>query len=355
MGLSIIRSWVHTTFGHPGHGLFLSLWLISGSWATASQTQPVREVLVGQVVSYDLPGVSTQATSIRLDPPEAGRVHVVKPAQQPEKSRLVVIFNKPGSVRLMGLPKGAAPSYFVKAWPAPPPPGGVVAGIGRVAGSWSVIETKPQVGEILRLTLTLKGDAALAIQTPPKAQVQAGQELAKLQPVGQDVRWPNVSGDAEVFFKYEFACTNSIHHRVLPLVLHSFDTTTQQVQSRIISGPAWQVEPRPMFQAEVAQVIAATKNQSWPNWWPALLALLLLPAFGLFYKKCSDPFRLIMQLSLTSRNPSPEMALQLYRRLEPAWLRLPSVGQQKRPPRWRAMVQSRMEALARQAFGPRLP
>ena len=72
MGLSIIRSWVHTTFGHPGHGLFLSLWLISGSWATASQTQPVREVLVGQVVSYDLPGVSTQATSIRLDPPEAG-------------------------------------------------------------------------------------------------------------------------------------------------------------------------------------------------------------------------------------------------------------------------------------------
>jgi hypothetical protein len=235
-----------------------------------------------------------------------------------------------------------------------PPSTGIRAGVGKISGHWIQPTPDLKVGEMIQLKLRLEGDSAMAIRSAPELAVKHGDSMILARCLGVHQTWPSDTQGPSQEWTYEVSARGPGRYQVQPLRIHTWDKTSQSLQTKLISGISWEVVASPIFNLETAQTPTSPSNSK--NFMhrvllsTGVLAVVLASVLLTLYTGLYYWLKLHVKLYQISSCTDQAKARIWYRRLEPLWAKCRYV-QKKCPPKWRALDLSRWAALERLAFG----
>jgi len=317
------------------------------------------QILVGELFKWELK-VAPDAQKIKplLNPPMSGILHSEIDGQDRQNHHIFLIPNQPGqlAIELSTSPnsKKIKKTVVVNPWPMDPPSTGIRAGVGKISGHWIQPTPDLKVGEMIQLKLRLEGDSAMAIRSAPELAVKHGDSMILARCLGVHQTWPSDAEGPSQEWTYEVSARGPGRYQVQPLRIHTWDKTSQSLQTKLISGISWEVVASPIFNLETAQTPTSPSNSK--NFMhrvllsTGVLAVVLASVLLTLYTGLYYWLKLHVKLYQISSCTDQAKARIWYRRLEPLWAKCRYV-QKKCPPKWRALDLSRWAALERLAFG----
>lgn len=317
------------------------------------------QILVGELFKWELK-VAPDAQKIKplLNPPKSGILHSEIDGQDRQNHHIFLIPNQPGqlAIELSTSPnsKKIKKTVVVNPWPMDPPSTGIRAGVGKISGHWIQPTPDLKVGEMIQLKLRLEGDAAMAIRSAPELAVKHGDSMILARYLEVHQTWPSDAEGSSQEWTYEVSATRQGRYQVQPLRIHTWDKTSQSLQTKLISGISWEVVASPIFNLETAQTTTSPSNSKSSITKVLLstgiLAVVLASVLLSLYSGVYHWLKLHVKLYQLESCKDQSTARIWYRRLEPLWAKSQS-AQKKCPPEWQALDRSRWEALERLAFG----
>lgn len=317
------------------------------------------QILVGELFKWELK-VTPDAQKIKplLNPPKSGILHSEIDGQDRQNHHIFLIPNQPGqlAIELSTSPnsKKIKKTVVVNPWPMDPPSTGIRAGVGKISGHWIQPTPDLKVGEMIQLKLRLEGDAAMAIRSAPELAVKHGDSMILARYLEVHQTWPSDAEGSSQEWTYEVSATRQGRYQVQPLRIHTWDKTSQSLQTKLISGISWEVVASPIFNLETAQTTTSPSNSKSSITKVLLatgiLAVVLASVLLSLYSGVYHWLKLHIKLYQLESCKDQSIARIWYRRLEPLWAKSQS-AQKKCPPKWQALDRSRWEALERLAFG----
>ena len=194
----------------------------------------------------------------------------------------------------------------------------------------------------------------MAIRSAPELAVKHGDSMILARYLEVHQTWPSDAGGSSQEWTYAVSVTRQGRYQIQPLRIHTWDKTSQTLQTKLISGISWEVAASPIFNLETAQTPTSPSNSK--NFMhrvllsTGVLAVVLASVLLTLYTGLYYWLKLHVKLYQISSCTDQAKARIWYRRLEPLWAKC-QYAQKKCPPKWRASGLSRWAALERLAFG----
>ena len=336
------------------------LFFLNSTHATQTTSiQAPTQSLVGELLHWTEP--NQRAEPFRkpvVEPLGSAWIHSQRDPLNDQKLHLFLIPARPGQI-LVKSPSDnqTIRTFMARKWPADPPAGGILAGVGPISGRWDALPDQPQAGDALQIVLRLNGGAAMAIHSAPKIYIRFDNRLMEARSLGPDLHWPIPGQTAGQIWKYEVPITLPGTYRVEPIRIHTWDSSLSTIQTKLVSGIHWDVPPSSIFTIPDSQSTPVKSQTRWRinHWRPLSLIICLMAlapclAYHVWFVQLWSGFHLRAGLYRSTFCADKPSAQQSYRHLEPL-LSGQSKTHKKSPLKWRAVDQLRLEELQRRAFG----